>query len=418
MIEDFLHRPWVVAQLHASALGPDLDALTDELQSLGYSVATIQNHLHAAGHLAYWLTRQRIAVRSLSEATIHQFVERHLPHCRCPIPRASAPDFGGVAPHLLKVLQARGRILLPRAPKPTPIEVILQTFTEHMQTDRGAAPTTCERHVREIRPLLKQTYGTRPFDFSRLTPSVLRTFVAERAARHSARAGRRTASALRNFLRFLHLQGLSDGFLVHAVPTVRTVRRSTLPIPLTSVQLHQLLTGIDQAKPAGLRDYAMILCLARLGLRAKEVADLTLDNIDWRAGTITIASSKVRRTSVLPLPKPVGSAIAVYLRKQRPPTSARQVFVRHFVPVGKPLRSANVVCAVQKAFQRTGLNVPSQGAHTLRHTAATEMVRAGVSLKAIADVLRHRSIDTTAIYTKVDLPRLREVALPWPEVGP
>lgn len=418
MIEDFLHRPWVVAQLRASAFGSDLDALTDELQRIGYSVATIQNHLHAAGHLAHWFARQRIALRSFSETTIHTFVQRHLPHCRCPIPRASAPDFTGVAPHLLRVLRVRRRIFLPRTPPPIPIEVILQTFTEHLQTNRGAAPTTCERHVRELRPLLKQTYGTRPFDLSRLTPSLLRTFVAERSARHSARAGRRTASALRNFLRFLHLQGLSDGLLVHAVPTVRTGRRSTLPVPLTSAQLQQLLTGIDQAKPAGLRDYAMILCLARLGLRAKEVADLTLDDIDWRTGTITITSSKIRRTSVLPLPKPVGHAIAAYLQRQRPTTSARQVFVRHFVPKGKPLRSANVVCAVQKAFQRTDLDVPSQGAHTLRHTAATEMVRAGVSLKEIADVLRHRSIDTTAIYAKVDLPRLREVALPWPEVAP
>ena len=121
---------------------------------------------------------------------------------------------------------------------------------------------------------------------------------------------------------------------------------------------------------------------------------------------------------MLPLPTPVGRAITAYLRKQRPTTSARQVFVRHLVPVGKPLRSANVICAVQKAFQRCGLDVPSQGAHTLRHTAATEMVQAGVTLKAVADVLRHRSIDTTAIYARIDLSRLREVALPWLEMKP
>src|SRR5271169_5334207 len=166
MIEDFLRRPWVVAQLRASMFGPDLDALTDELQRIGYTVSTIQNHLHAAGHLAHWLARQRITLRSFSEARIHHFVQRHLPHCRCPIPRATAPDFGGVAPHLLKVLRARGRIVLPRARKPTPIEVILQTFTEHLQTTRGAAPTTCELYVREIRPLLEKTYGARPLDVS------------------------------------------------------------------------------------------------------------------------------------------------------------------------------------------------------------------------------------------------------------
>ena len=418
MIEDFLHRPWVVAQLRSSVFGQDLDALTDEIQGLGYSVASIQNHLRAAGHLAYWLEQKRGRLQSFNEARIRRFVERHLPRCRCPIPRGTAPDFGGVAPHLLKVLRARGRISIPRVPVPTPVDSILEQFAKHLRKNRGVSAATCERNIRDVELLLRKTYGNGPLDVARLTPGVVRAFVSERAALCSPRTARRTASALRSFLRFLHLQGMTDGRLLHAVPTVRDTRRSTLPVPLTAAQLRQLLLGIDQKKRAGLRDYAMILCLAQLGLRAKEVADLTLDDIDWRAGTITVRSSKVRRSSMLPLPTPVGRAITAYLRKQRPTTSARQVFVRHLVPVGKPLRSVNVICAVQKAFQRCGLDVPSQGAHTLRHTAATEMVQAGVTLKAVADVLRHRSIDTTAIYTRIDLSRLREVALPWLEVKP
>lgn len=381
MIEDFLHRPWVVAQLRSSVFGQDLDALTNELQGLGYSVVSIQNHLRAAGHLAYWLEQKRGRLQSLDEAMIRRFVERHLRRCRCPIPRGTAPDFGGVAPHLLKLLRARGRIAIARVPVPTPADSILEQFAEHLRNNRGVSAATCERNARDVGLLLEQTYGDGPLDVARLTPSVVRAFVSERrAALCSPRTGRRTASALRSFLRFLHLQGMTDGRLLHAVPTVRDTRRSTLPVPLAADQLRQLLLGIDQKKPAGLRDYAMILCLAQLGLRAKEVADLTLDDIDWRAGTITVRSSKVRRSSMLPLPTPVGRAITAYLRKQRPTTSARQVFVRHFIPVGKPLRSDNVTCAVQKAFRRCGLDVPSQGAHTLRHTAATEMVRAGVTL--------------------------------------
>jgi integrase len=159
----------------------------------------------------------------------------------------------------------------------------------------------------------------------------------------------------------------------------------------------------------------MLLCLASLGLRAKEVAELSLDAIDWRAGTLTIATSKARRAHRLPLPATVGRAIAKYLRSGRPVTAVRHVFVRHFPPIGAPLTSAVVTRAVQRAFRRSGLDVASRGAHTLRHTAATAMVRAGVSLKAVADVLRHRSLDTTALYTKVDLPRLREVSRSWPE---
>jgi len=298
------------------------------------------------------------------------------------------------------------------------IDTILDAFTEHLRTNRGASPGTCDRYSREVRTLLEQTCRGGPPDISRLTTAPLRAFVIERAARWSPRTARRAATAARSFLRFLHLHGVSDGTLVHAVPAVRDTHRSTLPPALTTAQLHQLLAAIDRSKPVGLRDHAMLMCLAYLGLRAKEVAELSLDAIDWRVGTITIATSKARRASVLPLSAHIGRAIAAYLRHGRPPTRERHVFVRHFVPVGASLRSANVVGAVQRAFRRAKLDVPSRGAHTLRHTAATEMVRAGVSLKAVADVLRHRSIDTTAIYTTVDLPRLREVALPWPEVRP
>lgn len=418
MIEDYLRRPRVVAQLRASVLGPDLDELTDELERLGYAAVSVQNRLHAAGHVAYWLRRKKIGLESLNEATIRHFVQQHLPRCRCPVPRSTRSNVNGVAPHLLRVLRARRRIPVPDPPAVTPIDAILSEFAEHLRTHRGAAAATCERYIRETRPLLVKVYGTGPIDFSRLSAAALREFVSERAARHSPRTARGAASALRNFLRFLHMQGLSDGRLVPAVPTVKDTRRSTLPVPLTTAHLRQLLASIDQTKPVGLRNYAMVLCMAHIGLRAKEVAQLSLDEIDWRVGTLRIATGKARRASVLPLPKQVGKAIAAYLRRGRPPTTDRKVFVRHIPPVGMPLRSPNVTNAVHKAFHRADLDVPSRGAHTLRHTVATEMVRAGVDLKAVADILGHRSLDTTALYTKIDLPRLREVALPWPEGQP
>ena len=260
------------------------------------------------------------------------------------------------------------------------IDTILDAFTAHLRTNRGASPGTCDPYSRDVRKLLERTCRGGSFDVSRLTIAALRTFVIERAARWSPRAGRRAATAVRSFLRFLHLHGLSDGTLVHAVPVVRDTHRSTLPTALTTAQLRQLLAAIDRSKPVGQRDYAMLACLASLGLRAKEVAELSLDAIDWRAGTLTIATSKARRASVLPLPAHVGRAIAAYLRHGRPSTPVRHVFVRHFVPIGAPIRSAIVVNAVQRAFRRAKLEVPSRGAHTLRHTAATEMIRAGVSL--------------------------------------
>ncbi len=160
----------------------------------------------------------------------------------------------------------------------------------------------------------------------------------------------------------------------------------------------------------------MTLCLAQMGLRAGEVAALSLDDIDWRAGTLRLARAKERRASVLPLPAQVGRALVSYLRNGRPPTRGRQVFVRRRAPRGEPITSSSVSAVVRRAFTRARIDVPIRGAHVLRHTAATRMVRGGASLKEVADILRHRSLDTVMIYTKLDLPTLAEVAQPWPEV--
>jgi site-specific recombinase XerD len=314
------------------------------------------------------------------------------------------------------VLRARGRVTPAHLPPATPLDAILSRFTEHLRAVRGAAAATRERYARDVRLLLEHVCGRERLDLSRLTAASLRAFVRNGAAHWSARTARRSAVAVRSFLRFLHLEGRDDGALVDAVPTVRDARRSSLPKSLSTAQLRELLAAVPRSRPAGLRDLAMLLCLARLGMRAKEVAGLRLDDIDWSAGTIVIPVSKGRRASVLPLPRRVGTAIAAYLRRGRPATSHRFVFVRHLFPVGAPLRSATVTHAVARAFDRAAVAAPSRGAHALRHTAATSMVRAGASLKAVADVLRHRSIDTTVIYTAVDVRRLREVALPWPGV--
>ncbi len=176
-----------------------------------------------------------------------------------------------------------------------------------------------------------------------------------------------------------------------------------------------MLAVFDRDTDIGRRDYAIALCLYQLALRASDVARLRIDDIDWRSGVVQIVG-KSRRACRLPLPAAVGRGVAKYLREGRPKSSSRHVFVRHCVPLGDPIDACAVRSIIRRAFARTGLDVPSRGTHVLRHTAATRMVRAGASLKEVADVLRHRSLDTTAIYTKVDLPRLAAVALPWPKV--
>ena len=223
-------------------------------------------------------------------------------------------------------------------------------------------------------------------------------------------------TALRSLIRFAQLGGLCDGRLVFAVPRIAQWKRAQLPRALSDQELALLLNAFDRSTAIGRRDYVITLCLAQLGLRAGEVAALSLDDFDWRSGTLRLVGGKERRASVLPLPRPLGQALVNYLRKDRPPTRSRRVFVRNRAPFDKPLASNGVSAIVGRAFARARLGVAIKGAHVLRHTAATRMVCAGASLKEVADVLRHRSLETTMIYTKLDLPTLAAVAHPWPEV--
>ena len=296
------------------------------------------------------------------------------------------------------------------------VDTLLAAFERHLRTVRGATPQTRLEYTRYVREYLEGHHGE-TVDVTRLQAADLIDFVVERAARCAAGTAKLVATSLRSFLRFLQMKGLCDTRLVAAIPTVANWKLARLPKTLTDEQLRALLDAFDRRSATGCRDYAIALCLSHLGLRAGEVARLTLDDIDWRAGTLRIVEGKARRDGILPLPVRIGQAIVTYLRRGRPSTAQRWVFVRHRVAAGRPLSSSAVCSAIRRAFERSRAEgVRSKGAHALRHTAATRMLRAGASLKDLADVLRHRSLDTTAIYTKVDLPRLAAVALPWPRV--
>jgi integrase len=235
--------------------------------------------------------------------------------------------------------------------------------------------------------------------------------VGSRETRNSQEDRQRAAK----FLEVFATPGACDARLLDAIPSIPGWKLARLPKPLTEDELGRLLGSFDGGSGIRRRDHAMALCLARLGMRAGEVAGLCLEDFDWRAGTVRIAAGKRRRPHVLPLPVDVGRAIVGYLRQGRPPTSSRRLFVKHFPPVGEPIRSNVVANAVRRAHVRAGFKGRAPGTHVLRQTAASRLLNAGASLKEIADLLGHRHIDTTAIYTKVDLRKLAEVALAWPE---
>lgn len=294
---------------------------------------------------------------------------------------------------------------------------LVEEFGCHLRKTCGFSDGTCCRYTAHARQFLRWK-AEGEVDLAGIGPADLIGFVSEHAFHHKPKTSKLVCSALRAFLRFLQLRGLCDARLVCAVPTIPAWKLSALPTYLSAPQVDRLLNGFDRTTPNGRRGYAITQCMLVLGLRAGEVARLSLDDIDWRTGVVGLPSTKGRRTDKLPLPTSVGEALVEYLRYGRPPSSERRVFVRHVRPLGMALSSSAVSRVIRAAVRRLDIDAASKGSHLLRHTAATRMIQAGASLKEIADVLRHRHIDTTMIYAKVDVVSLREVALPWPEAKP
>ena len=297
------------------------------------------------------------------------------------------------------------------------LDRLVEAYTQHQRRTRGLRPQTLRGRARLVRMLVRAALGRDPVDPARLVPADVVAFITSLRSRFSSGSMRTVRSALRSFFRFLRFTGFCGDELEAALPAVAHWRLATLPRSLSEQQVEQVLASFDVSLPCRQRDHAIVQCLSTLGLRPGEVADLSLDDIDWRDGTITVRTRKNRRGAVLPLPRVVGQALVDYLRGERPVTDERRVFVKHLgVHRGKPISNTTVSGVVARALRRAAVDAPLAGAYVFRHTVASRMVQKGASLKEVADVLGHRSLDTTTIYAKLDLPRLREVALPWPEV--
>ena len=416
MLERFFTSPDELDRLRRGALSAVLDDVATLLYDEGYSPGVARSYLLIAGHFSRWLALEGIGPIGLHADLTARFRDEHLPLCRCPKPRGMRVHVGAALGHVLDAMKNRGwHAQLPVSP-PCPVDQILRAFDMHLDHTCGAAPATRRLYARYARGFLDSRFGAGEVDLSALKPRPLIDFISEQARERSPETAKVIRTALRSLFRFAEVAGLCEGALAAAVPRVARWKRARLPRALSDQQLAILLKAFDHSTVIGRRDYVITLCLAQLGLRAGEVAALTLDDIDWRSATLQVARGKERRASLLPLPAPLGRALAGYLRKDRPPTQKRQLFVRNRAPFGGPLTSATVTAVVRRAFARADLGVAFQGAHVLRHTAATRMVRAGSSLKEVADVLRHRSLETVMIYTKLDLPTLAAVAQPWPEV--
>lgn len=296
----------------------------------------------------------------------------------------------------------------------TPFAILEGQYERYLRTERGLAAATVINYLPYVRRFLVERFGDGELRLLELGPPDISSFVLRHADSMSPGRAKLMVTALRSFFRFLLQRGAIEMDLAAAVPTVADWRQSAVPKYLTPEEVQAVLDACDRDKPAGRRDYAVLLLLARLGLRAGEVVALRLNDMDWRAGEMTVTGKGLRRDR-MPLPTDVGQALASYLQQDRPVCSSRRLFIRMRAPHRGFAHASTVSTIVRRAVQRAGLHPPVTGAHLLRHSLATGMLRQGASLAEVGEVLRHRALNTTEIYAKIDFDGLRSVAQVWPE---
>jgi site-specific recombinase XerD len=379
-----------------------------ELERLGYAPASVRLQMKVLAELSEWLSKCSMDVRHLVDCDLGLFLHerRAAGHTRYVSLKALRP--------VLDYLQ-RLEVIVETSRNPTvgPIDDILHRFGRYLTIERALVPSTTRTYMDMIRPFLegRLAMGGLVLNLDRMTAADIVSFIVAHCPRQGRGAAKLTVTAIRSFLGFLHREGVIAEPLISSVPSIAGRRLASLPKGLEPDQIRRLLTSCDGATRQGVRDFAILTMLVRLGLRSGEVAKLRLDDIDWRAGDIVVRG-KASSIERIPLPTDVGRAVADYLHRGRPASAQdRTVFIRIKAP-HRSLSSSGVSMVVADAARRAGLGTVH--AHRLRHTAATQMLRAGASLPEIGQLLRHRRALTTAIYAKVNRDALRTIARPWP----
>lgn len=356
------------------------------------------------GQAGLWLSGRGLEACDLDEERL----EQHLSDLR-KAGRRRVTGRRGMAP-LLRYLREAGAVPVAQA-RTSPAESLLERYRSWMESERGLSAATVLRYESTARRFLaEQATDGGVFTPHRLTGADLNAFLLRECARVSAGSAKGRVAELRSLMRFLHLHGVTPVKLGGAVPPVGGWRFASVPPTMAPGDVQRLLARTSRQESVGLRDHAILMLLARLGLRSVEVSRLLLDDVDWRCGEIVVRG-KGRREDRLPLPADVGEALVAYLSGARPGAKSRHLFLTCKAPLG-PIRADLVGDVVERACQRAGL--PRVGPHRLRHALAADMLRRGAGLTAIGQVLRHRDLATTALYAKVDFTALRAVAQPWP----
>ena len=386
------------------SIAAHIDKFAECLAGEGYVSQTVKAKYALVADLSHWLKQRGVPLAKLDEARLKQF------HAH----RRGSRRRGDVSTghQLLELLRRLG--VVPAAPQKvdqTALGRLTRDYERFLSSERGLAPATLISYLPIVRRFLTAHFGNKALRLQDLQPQDLHRFILRQVPSGSRTYSKLMVTALRSFLRFLCQRGSIKTDLASALFGVAHWRLSHLPKSLPPDQVERLLRCCDHSTASGQRDYAILLLLARLGLRGGEVLAMTLDDLDWERGEILVRG-KGQRLERLPLPEDVGTALVHYLCRVRPTCSTRKVFIRLKAP-RRGLRQTSICCVVRRALQRAGLNPDFKGAHLLRHSLATKMLRRGASLGEIGQLLRHRQPTTTQIYAKVDIKALRGIALPW-----
>jgi site-specific recombinase XerD len=397
--------PKLLERLRVGPLAEYLDVYLARIERDGFVPSSVPCQVYAIARFSRWLQKQRIQLADLREATVRGFLDRdpgvvHHPE-RATISR------------LISILRESGVLKAEPSQPSTPVQECVNEYRQYLIRQRGLSGASLPNYLSFVEQFLAGRSAGRELCLTEVCASDVTTFVKSHAANLSAGRAKLLVTALRSFLRYLLHQGKISVDLAPCVLPVASWSFSAIPKSLPSGTVQRILAQHDRTTPIGRRNYAILLLLARLGLRAGEVVALNLEDLDWDTGLIRFRRKGGRWTQ-LPLPGDVGGAIVAYLRSDRPRCSSRRVFLRHRAPVRGFAHTITVSSIVRRALIGAGIDFGRTGAHLFRHTLAVDLLRNGASLDEIGDVLGHRSPNTTALYAKVDVDSLRTIALPWP----
>jgi len=386
-----------------------IDSFAKWASEQGYAFCSLRRQVLLAACFSRWLGQKDVRMQSVSSEQAVQYLRYRARRVQIHKGDTAALRY------LIEFLNREGVIPVEETaePRPNPVEQCAGEFERYLREERVLAEATIINYMPHIRGFLKHRFGNGTVKLSHLCAGDVVGFVQRQAPRLHPKRSKLLTTALRCFLRYARYRGEVTVDLAAAVPVVPNWSKTGIPRAITSEQVRQLLASINQGTAIGRRDYAILLVLARLGLRSSEVVFLDLDDIDWNVGQLSVRGKRGQCTK-LPLAADVGKAIATYLRRGRPESTSRRVFLRAKAPLRGFRGPAGVGSIVRHSLQRAGIDAPTHGTHQFRHGLATEMLREGASLAEIGEVLGHRHPQTTTIYAKIDINALRTLALPWP----